>query len=63
MSLCAPCAHSSCWRPEEGVRAPGTGVTCGCEPVSVDARDQSWPSEEQFVFFAAKPCFRLSIFL
>lgn len=29
----------------------------------VDARDQAWLSEEQFVFFAAKPCFRLSVLL
>ena len=37
LSVCMV-VHALClWRPEEGVRFPGTGVTDGCEPSSMDA--------------------------
>ena len=48
--VCAWCL----WRPEEGIRSPGTGVTDGCEPPYGYWESNLGPLEEQQVLLKAE---------
>lgn len=50
------CMHSWCsWKPEEGVRFPGTEVTNSCEPQCGDWEFNTSPWEDQEALLTAKP--------
>jgi hypothetical protein len=34
--------YNCLWRSEEGIASFGSGVTCGCEPPDMGARNQTW---------------------